>query len=129
MCVEEDCSACSMAHWSDDPDNKFPTCTDFNRFKYSNVCRPRQDSSLCGADDLCFNSYPHNDPLKWKSPDRACRPLPRRLVDDEFKFAKRECNMRKGLCAFGCEGTCHNSWPIDDPERWKSSDAMCRCKI
>lgn len=34
MCTEEGCSACSMAHWSNDPSNEFPTCTNFIRYKF-----------------------------------------------------------------------------------------------
>lgn len=76
-----------------------------------------------------MRSWPHSDPNKWRSDDFACRPLPGRLIDNEFTFARRSTsNMNKGLCKLGCDGTCHNSWPVGDPERWKSADAIFRCK-
>lgn len=129
MCIEEDCTACHMGSYSNAADREFPVCTDFTSYKYSNQCGGRQDSSKCGENDDCFRSWPSTDAKKWKSDDFACRPLPMRLIDGEFTYARRECrNMRKGQCIFGCEGTCHNSWPVDDPLRWKSPDAMCRCK-
>ena len=129
MCDEEDCTACHMGHYSNDASKEFPVCVDFTSYKYSNQCGSRQDSSRCGEYDDCFRSWPSDDKKKWKSDDFACRPLPMRLIEGEFTYARRECrNMRKGQCIFGCDGTCHNSWPVGDPLRWKSPDAMCRCK-
>lgn len=52
-----------------------------------------------------------------------------RAFEGPFKYAKRSCNQKKGLCYEGCgDSTCHMSWPEGDPARWKSADAMCRCK-
>jgi len=128
-CGEDSCSACHKAHWSNAPTTEFYTCTDNTQYKYSNKCTGNQNSDKCGEDDLCFRAWPHDDPNKWKSDDFACRPLPMRLQIGDFKYARRQCRSNKGLCAFGCgDGTCHNSWPIDDADRWKSADAMCRCK-
>ena len=38
----------------------------------------------------------------------------------------RRRNQDKSLCTDDC--LCSWSWPIDDPERWRSADATCRCK-
>lgn len=132
-CDDEFCSACHYSWYSDSVEDVFPTCTDYTHYKYSNVCKGRGkrfSKELCGEEDLCFKSYPSDDPKKWRSDDFACRPLPGRHMDGDFKYAKRECKSNRGLCGLGCdEGeTCHNSWPIDDPAKWKSADAMCRCK-
>jgi hypothetical protein len=128
MCSESDCSACKMAHMSDDTTNMFPVCTEFVQYKYTNVCGSNQNSDLCGADDICIRSWPADDSAKWRSDDFACRPLRQNLIDGEFTFARRSKPMSKGLCALGCNGTCHNSWPVGDSERWRSADAIIRCK-
>lgn len=128
MCNDDNCTACHMAHWSNQPSNRFPTCTDYTQYKYSNACGNKDDSK-CGSDDNCFRSWPADDAQKWKSDDFACRPLPTRLLIGEFQYSSRQCrNMNKGTCILGCNGTCHNSWPVGDADRWKSADAMCRCK-
>jgi len=79
MCSDKFCSACHMAHYSNRPDDRFPTCTDETRYKYTNECG-NKDSSMCGSDDLCFRSWPFDDPKKWKSDEFACRPIPARLL-------------------------------------------------
>jgi len=130
MCSESDCSACHMAHMSNDTamTNMFPVCTEFVQYKYSNLCGRNQNADLCGVDDICIRSWPADDPEKWRSPDFACRPLRQNLIEGDFTFARRSKPMSKGLCALGCTGTCHNSWPVNDPERWRSPDALIRCK-
>lgn len=131
-CEDPLCSACHIAWFESNPDKTFNLCTDFSQYKYSNKCGKRRlrKHNLCGSnDELCFWSWPSTDPKKWKSDDASCRPVPERLVEGEFKFARRKCADHRGLCKLGCgEGSCHNSWPIDDPLKRKSPDAMCRCK-
>lgn len=131
-CEDPLCSACHVAWYERTPGETFNTCTDYSQYKYTNVCNKRRmrKANRCGSDDeFCFWSWPPTDAKKWESDEAACRPLPGRQVEGEFKFAKRECASHRGLCKFGCgEGSCHNSWPIDDPLKWKSADAMCRCK-
>merc|ERR1712037_1089835 len=94
--------------WSDEPDILYPTCVDTTVYKYTNVCK-RENAKKCGSDDLCFISYPHNDPDKWLSKDKECR------------------NQLAGLCFEGCEYSCNKSWPADDEDGWKSAKNMCRC--
>jgi len=79
MCGDDTCTGCSMAHWSNDTTKQFPICTNYTIYKYSNKCKARQDLSMCGSDDDCFRSWPHDDRRKWKSDDFGCRPLPQRL--------------------------------------------------
>lgn len=129
MCSDDFCSACHMAHYSNNPNNSFPTCTDYTFYKFSNQCGS-MDSSMCGSDDVCFRSWPVDDEKKWKSDDFACRPIPARMLAGEFTYSRRPTrNMNKGLCALGCDGACHNSWPVGDADKWKSSDAIYRCKV
>lgn len=103
-------------------------CTDYTRYTYTNFCEQGQTPNLCGDDDQCFWSY------SGKSEDyniekAACRPLPESLRNGEFEYDEGECLSDRGLCALGCgEGTCHNSWPVDDKLKQTSPDAMCRCK-
>lgn len=128
-CDDPFCSACHVAWWAGDEANSFHTCTDYTRYRYTNRCSSWQSTALCGSDDKCFKSYPHDDPKKWKSDDYGCRPLPSRLEEGDFQYARRVCRSTKGLCAEGCgDATCHMSWPIGDTDRWRSADAMCRCK-
>merc|ERR1711879_512814 len=69
QCGDDSCSACHKAHWSNAPSNEFYTCTDYTQYKYSNLCTARQNQDKCGEDDICFRSWPHDDPNKWKSED------------------------------------------------------------
>lgn len=128
-CGEPDCSACNVSWYSDDEVDTFNTCTDYTSYKYANICSKWQSSALCGDDDHCFKSYPIADNKRWRSDDFACRPLPDRLEEGPFKYSSRNTKATKGLCALeDCAGNCHNSWPIDDPLKWKSADSMPRCK-
>ena len=88
MCQDEFCSACHMAHWSNNPSNRFPTCTDWTLYKFSNQCGS-MDSSKCGADDICFRSYPADDSKKSRSDEFACRPIPARMLVGEYTFGRR----------------------------------------
>jgi len=129
-CDDPLCTACHETYWTSDPSQIEYQCTDYTRYKYSNQCNNwKNKDNLCGAEDLCFRSWAADDPKKWKSPEAACRPLPEPLYEGEFKYGKSECRDTRGLCALGCgEGTCYNSFPIDDPLKWKSPAVMCRCK-
>jgi len=37
-CDDSFCSQCNVAWWAGDEDNTFNTCTDYTRYKYTNVC-------------------------------------------------------------------------------------------
>jgi len=133
-CGDSSCSACHLAWPADNEDEQFFMCTDYTSYKYLNNCEgTRRSSELCGEYDDCFMSFPADDSTKRKSEDFACRPLPSRLYEGPFKYARRQCKENrfgpKGLCFEGCgDSTCHMSWPVGDTARWKSADAMCRCK-
>lgn len=75
-CAEDGCSACHKSWWNTDPSSIIYTCTDTTVYRYNDLCKDHWDQSLCGENDLCFNSYPHGDRKKWKSDRKACRPLP-----------------------------------------------------
>merc|ERR1712156_10446 len=128
-CDDPMCSACSIAHMSNFPDDKFAICTDERRYKYTHQCRRRMNQDLCTEFDPCFISWPADDKAKGRSKDKACRPLPRRSYEGEFEEGKKSCRADKhGTCGyFGCDGRCKQSWPIDDEKKWKSDDKMCRC--
>jgi hypothetical protein len=85
-----------MAWYSDAVDEEFPMCTDYTEYKYLNVCEgnsKKLSKERCGEEDICFKTFPADDPAKWRSDDFACRPLPERLIEGEFKYARRECKM------------------------------------
>lgn len=72
-------------------------------------------------------SWPHDDPLQWKSADKACRCLPRQRAAEGYKYAKKQCaKLTAGTCDGSCD--CRRSVPIDDPLGWQSPESMCRCK-
>lgn len=122
-CGDEWCTGCSIAHWSHFPADKVNICTDYTTYKYTNICPSNWDDSLCGTDDLCFLSYPF-----YGSTVYDCRPLPDRLQQGPFDFARKSCSSSLGLCALGCSGrSCLRSWPSGDSSKWNGADAMCRC--
>jgi len=128
-CRIDSCTACNEAWYSNDPTDTFYQCTGYSRFKYTIQCNNRRNKDLCGPEDLCFWSWPADDAKKGRSDQAACRPLPVSSYEGEFKYSSRTCEETRGLCSLGCgEGTCHRSYPIDDPLKWKSPDNMCRCK-
>lgn len=130
MC-EDGCTQCNDSWMSDDETFIFQTCTDWTVYRYGGKCGKRLDQSLCntGSDQYCHKSYPHGDPDKYSSIDAACRTVPPSYIEGEFNYATKECRKATaGLCRYGCNGTCHNSWFIDDEEKWKGASAMCRCK-
>merc|ERR1712117_300847 len=55
------CSACSVAHMSNKPEEKFHICTDETQYTYRYKCRSRMSKELCNKDDLCFVSWPVDD--------------------------------------------------------------------
>lgn len=76
-------------------------------------------------------SYPHGDEKRCKSKEAACRPVPKKLVDQgEFTFCKVATKEPDwGLCRYGCaEGEeCRNSWLTDDEDTWDGYSSMFRC--
>jgi len=131
MC-EEGCSECRMSWFENFPNDKFATCSDMRQMKFGGKCGGRKDKSMCATGDglYCHMSYPYGDADKMRSDDAGCRTVPADYIENDFKYGNRECrNSKAQLCFYGCgDGTCHNSWPIEDPLKWKSPMAMCRCK-
>lgn len=96
-------------------------------FKYGNKCGKKLDRSRCEDGCDCFHSYPIDDPLKWKSLEKACRCLPKQRAAEGYTYADTQCARAKhGTCDGSCD--CRRSYPNDDPMKWKSNEVMCRCK-
>ena len=126
------CTECRQYYWTSAPDQFDYQCVDDTVYKYGNQCGSNQDRSKCmtDADQLCHKSFPLGDEDKFQSADAACRTIPQANLEGDFMYANRECRKETaGLCAYGCEGTCHNSWKVEDPLKWKSATAMCRCML
>jgi hypothetical protein len=126
------CTECHEAHYENFPNDILYQCTDYTVYKYGNICTPdnQWDESKCmtSSTGFCHKSYPYGDPDKMKSPEAACRTIPSTHVDSTFEFGHRDCwSPTGGLCHYGCEGTCHNSWAEGDLLKWLSPNAMCRC--
>lgn len=109
------------------------TCVDHREMKFAGLCPSKgkwSDDKCSSEGAFCAKSYPFGDPLRMKSEDAACRTMPAELIDGPFEWSSKPCrNQNWGLCALGCSAdeTCTNSWPLEDPLRWKSAGAMCRC--
>jgi len=74
-----------------------------------------------------MKSYPFGDSLKWRSPDAACRCLPRQRAAHGYTFSsKNHAKKNRGTCD-GCE-ECAYSFPSDDPLRFNSAEKMFRCR-
>jgi hypothetical protein len=127
-CNDEFCGECRTSWYSLTPTTTFYSCYDYTKFVYRNRCRRGGD--LCGANDKCFSSYPSGDNSRTRSPDYKCRGLPNRLEVGPWDYSSRRCRNRRGLCPYGGCSTrqCAMSWPQGDADRWRSDDAMCRCR-
>ena len=120
-CENAECTECVEAWYESDPTNVQYMCMDRTRFKYTYKCGNKKDQSKCGSEDYCHWSYPEGDPRKKRSEEATCRPIPQKLIDGPFKFARRAARRSNwGLCKYGCGGyECRNSYLLDDPLRWK----------
>ena len=125
-----------MAWYENIPEDKFARCADTRIMKFGNKCGSRADKSSCmaGEGQRCHWSWPHEDPDKNNSVEKACRTVPASFINDEnndieFKFGRRVSRRpTNGLCAYGCgDAECKWSYHKDDPEKWKSASAMFRC--
>ena len=100
---------------------------------WGNKCRGLQDQECSKHKDcsVCRYSWPKNDGRKWKSPQAACRC---KANKDTFKKhdlhwgnkCKRSTDQDCGKVK-NCS-VCRWSWPKWDGAKWKSQDALCRCK-
>jgi len=126
-CEVDGCTECRKSWWSNDESNVFPTCTDKTVYKYGQRCNKKGDRSNCGEGDLCWWSWPHDDPKKWNSAQRACRPIPLSYTTGPFKYAKKvQKDHSKGLCILGCDGR-ECRWSIPKGAKWNDARAMARC--
>ena len=127
MCGDSDCTQCVEAWYEFKPKDIFFKCKSKTQYKYKNKCGGRRDLSLCGQDDVCHLSYPLGDEMKTDSPNAACRPIPNKLINNEFEFADQTVrNERAGLCRYGCQGSeCRISWLTDDKRNGYSTMARC----
>lgn len=104
---------------------------DYETYQYGSVCGEywlaQEDSNECDGKCTCHRSWPADDPLMHQSPDVACRCLPKQRAPQGYTYGQNPCiNNTSGLCD-GCDD-CRWSWPTDDPSKWESAEAMCRCK-
>jgi len=112
-------------------DDKEEPIYDDTLYYFSYKCSDKQDQSLCAdcsVGQACHRSYPFGDELKMKSPDEACRCLPRQRAPHGYHFATktRSDKVDRGTC-YGCPD-CAYSYPKDDPARYKSAEKMLRCR-
>lgn len=131
---EAGCTECRMSWREFTPNVVEATCMDTREMKYNKKCpnKKKWKNEKCNAEGHCVKSYPFGDPDKMRSKEAACRTVPDALVNndnDNFKFSKKKCKSKNGLCGFGCEKNevCRNSFLKDDDLKWKGASAMCRC--
>lgn len=115
------------------PDEIYYTCVDETVYKYTNQCKDKHDQSRCsvGANNTCFWAYPYGESKKHQHEERACRTVPKNLIEGEFKFSSRRVteNKKKGQCGdCSSDQTCAWSWLKSDERKGKGCSAMWRCK-
>lgn len=130
----EDCRNCQMSWPTDDPlgvgsDNAACRCLPDQRaaigYTYS-YQRCASDAGICDGCSDCFYSYPSDDPLGVASAEGMCRCKPQD-TDVELHYGKDCHNLYDMMCGADCHD-CRESWPAEDPRKWYSDDAFCRCK-
>lgn len=96
-------------------------------YTFGDSCKTK-NQDLCGNDcNDCAWSWPSNDPAKWSSKDAHCRcnvgagPSP-----TQYTYGNACATKDSGQCGENCNA-CDWSWPSNDPEKWSSKDADCRC--
>ena len=94
-------------------------------FSYSSPCGDLMDQSLCSDGCDCHMSWPAIDAQKRRSPDAACRCLPKQMAPEAYTFMK-ECKENTWGACYGCEN-CQFSWPAWDTKLWQSPEKLCRC--
>lgn len=131
---EAGCTECRMSWREFTPDVVEATCMDTREFKYNKKCpnKKKWKNEKCNAEGHCVQSYPFGDPDKMRSKEATCRTVPDALVNNDnadFKFSKKKCKSKNGLCGFGCEKNevCRNSFLKEDGLKWKGASGMCRC--
>lgn len=73
----------------EDPDEPVEPVEPLQEFYYTKPCPRWKDASQCTDDCDCFVSWPANDPLKWRSPDNACRCLPKQMAVEAYTYRSR----------------------------------------
>ena len=126
-CSDGGCSSGGGPHSSENV--CLSSCT--ASYTFGDSCAsPSQD--LCGQNCSgggkdCAWSWPSNDPAKWASNDAHCRcnvggsPSP-----SNWTYGNACATKDSGQCGSNCNA-CDWSWPSNDPEKWASKDADCRC--
>merc|ERR1712109_211675 len=95
-------------------------------YYFESKCGKRMDQSLCDGECDCHMSWPAGDKNKRRSPDAACRCLPKQMAPQAYTY-KKECRKNTWGACDGCDN-CKFSWPQFDTKRWKSAEKMCRCE-
>jgi len=131
------CAVCEEYYWdNDETQSPVYNCTEegHGEMRYTNKCKDNREPYFCGSgDQACLWSYPWDDEDKWSSIHAACRNVPDEYVGDlrdeaNWFHQSRSKNKSKGLCGwFGCDGTCHQSWPQGDSRRGKGPKSLARC--
>ena len=110
-------------------------------FSYGGDCVNLDDDECADVDcAVCKWSWPSQSTFvdPWSTdPWHYCRcevendgsdnNLPDPITEVIYKYSS-ECtraSLDKSLCTNNCP--CFKSWPLDDPDKWKSADAACRC--
>jgi len=100
-----------------------------NGYTYEEAACSSNDAGICEGCDECHYSWPLGDPLGRDSAEGMCRCKPSDDLFDEreISYGMACTNNYDELCGADC-ADCRNSWPRDDPRKWESEDAICRCK-
>jgi len=85
-----------------------------------------KQKGICNGCDDCRMSWPKDDVRRRDSPEAMFRCKPAEPAV-QLSYGPECTNKYDMLCGADCH-QCRESWPIDDPRKWLSDQAYCRCR-
>ncbi len=96
-------------------------------YNYSAAQGNNNEWGICNGCDDCRWSWPLDDPLSGGSAEAMFRCKPAEETR-ELSYGPDCVNKYDMLCGADCH-QCRESWPTNDPRKWYSDEALCRCKV
>ena len=101
-----------------------PKIYDASELMFSKLANDPDKGECSGCEGdvgTCRLSWPLNDPLRFKSSEKAWR------CQINYSYGAQCGNPNKGYCEDWCND-CRWSWPATDSLAWNSEQAACRCE-
>ena len=96
-------------------------------YSYSLNQPASNELGICNGCDDCRWSWPSDSTRGGGDPEAMfrCKPAEETVA---LSYGPDCLNKYDMLCGADCH-QCRESWPTDDPRKWYSDDALCRCKV